>query len=162
VSGSRCPTCAAAVRPGAPWCLLCHRDLRPAPVAGPAGLEPASMAVPALHEPAPLLPPVGEHPPATATAAVPAIPPARHAAPATGWPCTVCGTANPLDAPACATCGSGFLAGLRAAEEPALQLPVLGDVSRLPRTTRLALAAGAGLMLALLLTALVLLAGRLS
>jgi hypothetical protein len=30
---SRCPRCQAAVPSGAAWCSLCHRDLRPEPVA---------------------------------------------------------------------------------------------------------------------------------
>ncbi|MGH8890961.1 MAG: hypothetical protein ACRDV3_14530 [Acidothermaceae bacterium] len=29
---SRCPRCAAMVRPGSQWCTLCYADLRPAPV----------------------------------------------------------------------------------------------------------------------------------
>jgi hypothetical protein len=28
---TRCPRCAALVRPGQDWCTLCHTDLRPAP-----------------------------------------------------------------------------------------------------------------------------------
>ena len=28
---TRCPQCVALVRPGQPWCTLCHADLRPAP-----------------------------------------------------------------------------------------------------------------------------------
>jgi hypothetical protein len=34
---TRCPQCVALVRPGQPWCTLCHADLRPAP-------EPAAEA----------------------------------------------------------------------------------------------------------------------
>ena len=35
----RCPACAAALRPGAPWCTLCYADLR-TPIIKPATDEP--------------------------------------------------------------------------------------------------------------------------
>lgn len=43
----RCPTCAAAVRPGAGWCTLCYADLRPPAPPPPAPPQPA--AVPMAH-----------------------------------------------------------------------------------------------------------------
>lgn len=34
-AAARCPHCAGAVRPTAPWCTQCWADLRPAPVPAP-------------------------------------------------------------------------------------------------------------------------------
>lgn len=132
MSASQCPACRAAVPTGAPWCLLCHLDLRPAP-------EPVS--VPAQPAPAGCGP--------------------RHGTAAPGWPCVVCGADNDLEAPVCTGCGAGFLAGLGQSAEASLRLPGLGEVSRLSRSVRLALAAGVGLVAALLLTGVVLLVGTL-
>jgi hypothetical protein len=36
LAATRCPQCAALVRPGQPWCTLCHADLRPEPAGGRA------------------------------------------------------------------------------------------------------------------------------
>jgi hypothetical protein len=69
------------------------------------------------------------------------------------WPCTACGTANPLEDDACAACGAGFLSGLRASEEPLLVLPVVGDLGALTRSQRLGLAA-AVVLAVVVLTAL--------
>lgn len=110
-SALRCPHCRAAARPGAPWCTLCHADLRPPP---PTALEP---------EPGPVL----------------ALPPTA-AGPT--WPCATCGAANPLAARSCGACGAGFLAGLREAEGPLLELPGVGDLTRLSRGARMGLAFG--------------------
>jgi hypothetical protein len=57
-----------------------------------------------------------------------------------GWPCSACGAANPLTAGVCGSCGSAFLAGVRTAEGPLLELPVVGDLSKLQRSQRLGLA----------------------
>jgi hypothetical protein len=73
--------------------------------------------------------------------------------PAPTWPCTACGTANPLDRDACVSCGSGFLAGARN-EAPLLDLPVVGDLTKLSRVQRFALAGGVVLAF-LLLTVLI-------
>ena len=48
VSASRCPQCAAAVRPDARWCSLCHASLGPAPVVDVAPSVPDP--VPATSE----------------------------------------------------------------------------------------------------------------
>lgn len=120
VTVERCPHCRASVRPGAPWCTLCHADLRLAP-------EPA---VPAPTAAAP-----------AATAAVPAAPAIRPDGEAT-WPCTTCGARNALRADACAACGAGFLAGLRDSEGPLLEIPGVGDLTRMSRGQRMLLAFG--------------------
>lgn len=116
----RCGGCAAALRPGAPWCTLCYADLRPAEPASEPAIETAT-------QPAPL---------------------ARQRS--TRWPCTACGAENPFSVSACAACGAGFLAGLRESEGPLLELPGVGDLSRLSRGQRLALAAGVALVISTL------------
>jgi hypothetical protein len=120
----RCPHCRGGVRPGAPWCTQCWADLRPAPEPAPAP-EPV-LAVAAV--------------PAAAPASVPARSPVS-AGDAT-WPCAACGTGNPIAASTCASCGSGFLAGLRDAEGPLLELPGVGDLTRMSRGQRMLLAFG--------------------
>lgn len=70
------------------------------------------------------------------------------------WPCTTCGTDNPLVAPVCSACGAGFLAQLRDKEPPLLELPVVGDISKLSRMQGISLAAaviGAVLLVVFLL-----------
>jgi hypothetical protein len=57
-----------------------------------------------------------------------------------GWPCSACGATSPLTADVCGACGSAFLAGARTADVPLLELPVIGDISRLQRGQRLGLA----------------------
>jgi hypothetical protein len=57
------------------------------------------------------------------------------------WPCGACGTANAMAQDTCLACGMHFLAGLRQAE-PLLELPVVGDITRLSRAHLLALAFG--------------------
>ncbi len=165
MSRSRCLACGAAVRDGAPWCLLCHSDLRPPPECEP---EPVDGPIDG-----PVNKPVDRGSDQLTAALVAGsagavAPPtqARHAAEPgpeseARWPCTGCGADNALDATACATCGTGFLAGLHAADSASLTLPVVGDVGRLSRNARLVLAVGLGLVVALLLTGLVLLIGTL-
>lgn len=125
----RCPQCRGLVRPDAPWCTQCWTDLRPAP------------PVPRVVDL-----PVG--PPA---AAGPASGPADVVAPALvkrglgGWPCTVCSAVNAVELDACAECGSGFLAGASSADA-GLVVPGLGDLTKVSRTQRLALAVGAALL----------------
>lgn len=127
-----CPGCGAAVRAGAPWCTQCFRGLVE-PSGGPRRSTPAPSPVPQLS-PVPPLSPV--------SAALPDLPPA--------WPCTACGTANPMSEAACSGCGLGFLAEVRSAEPPLLVLPGLGDVSRRSRGQLAAAACGAVLLVVLL------------
>ena len=131
----RCPKCGAAVRFGDPWCTLCYADLRP-PAASPA--QPPPIADP----PAYTSPPVAATDPLTApieTVSSPA------ASPVTGpsWPCAACGTVNPMADDTCSACGRHFLAGLREDQAALLELPVLGDITRLGRGQRFAVAMGA-------------------
>ena len=153
-SDGRCPTCRAVVRADTPWCTLCWTDLRP------AAPEPEAAPVPV----------VGRHAASDSTLPDPQQLPAAEAGghnthpPAGGggvggWPCSACGAVNAVELDACAACGLGFLAGLRAEEAPLLELPGVGDITALTRAQRLGLAAGVVLVV-LLLTALVgLLAG---
>lgn len=130
VASSRCPSCAATLREGAPWCTLCFADLRPAPA--PAAVELAVPAAAAYGLPAP--------DPLTDTVADLGTPQAA-GAPDPTWPCATCGAANGLTADVCAACGAGFLAGLRESEAPLLALPVVGDLGAMSRAQRLGLAA---------------------
>ena len=116
------------MRPDAPWCTLCYTDLR-APV--PEAAEPEA-AEPEVAEPEPAAPvPVANVPEPDAAPAV--------AGPA--WPCTTCGAANPIDRDTCAGCGAPFLAAARDSA-PLLDLPLVGDITRLGRGQRIGLAAG--------------------
>lgn len=137
-STTRCPHCSAATRPDAPWCTLCHADLRPQPPTPTPSPEP---------EPAPVLviPPTAAYgPPAIDPLTAPATAPDRPAPAGADptWPCATCGATNPLAEGACGACGAGFLAGLREAEGPLLQLPGVGDLTRLSRGQRMGLAFG--------------------
>ncbi len=125
-----CPTCGSALRPGQPWCTLCYADLRPAPEPAP---EPAREAAP---EPSP----EPERAPVTLPAGL-VVDPVQPLPVAPAWPCTGCGSANPYDLDACAGCGQAFLAGARH-DAPLLVLPLVGDLGRLERSHRLALAVG--------------------
>ena len=128
----QCPHCRGAVRPDAPWCTQCWADLRPAPPPPPPVV---AAAVPAPAVPAPA---AGQPAEGTAPAA------------AKGWPCATCGHVNGLEHDACAACGTGMFAALRAAEEPLLLVPGLGDLTRYSRAQRLALAGGVVLVVCLL------------
>lgn len=142
-AGTRCPHCRAAVRPGAPWCTLCHADLRPPP--------PAPEPVPVVAASAPVLDPL------TAPAAALGLQPRPGQAPT--WPCTTCGVTNPIAADACVSCGAGFLAGLRETEGPLLELPGVGDLTRMSRGQRMAVAFGVVVAFVVLTALLGLLAG---
>jgi ribosomal protein L40E len=136
-----CPSCGAALRPDAPWCSLCYHDLRPA---APA---PAPEPAPAYggHDPltAPLLDvllpvaPVAQPAPEAAAPVVPVVPAPRAEV---SWPCTRCGADNALTMNACRDCGSPFLGGT--SEPPALVLPGVGDLTKLSRGHRAAVAVG--------------------
>ena len=75
------------------------------------------------------------------------------------WPCSACGTVNRIERDTCSGCGLPFLSGLREQDGPLLELPVVGDISRLGRGQRLALAGGVVLVFILLTLALGLLFG---
>lgn len=126
-----CPRCAAALRPGAPWCTQCFLDVRPAPPRHRARLPDP--------EPGPE--------PGPAAAAAPAEPGGAR------WPCAACGARNPLAATSCDGCGAGFLDGVHAGAAGSLALPVVGDLTRLSPARRMALAA-AVVVVVMLLTAL--------
>lgn len=129
----RCPSCGALVRADAPWCTQCFFDLRPAPEPQPEPLPAARVPVVPSY-PDPLSGPLA---------------PDDTVAEAKGWPCTRCGTTNPFEAAACAACGSGFLAAVREDEAPLLVLPGVGDLTRMGRGQRLALAGGVVLVFVL-------------
>lgn len=137
-AAGRCPQCAGAVRPDAPWCTQCWTDLRPAP---PVAAPPAAQEVTTAPE-------------RTTDAATPPV--ARGLG---GWPCSGCGTVNAVELHTCAACGTGFLAGLRKDEPPLLALPGVGDLTRLSRAQRLGLAAGVVLLVLVLVALLGLLTG---
>ena len=110
------------MRAGDPWCTLCYADLRPPPTPAPP-------------------------PPPVSVEGVPSQPPVPGPQAGGGreeptWPCAACGTANRLERDTCSGCGAPFLSGLRDAEAPLLELPLVGDLTRLERSHRLALAAG--------------------
>ena len=126
---STCPSCGATVRPDSPWCTLCYADLRPAP-------EPVAVVEP---EPEPVAAPVAEPGPPQLTPT-----PVQRTEPPT-WPCTACGTSNSFDRDTCAKCGLGFLAAAKDTG-PLLELPVVGDITRLGRGQRLALVSGVVLL----------------
>jgi hypothetical protein len=128
-TATRCPHCSASVRPGAPWCTLCHADLRPAPAPAPVPV-PQPVAV--------VAPPPPAYDPLTAPPATLGLP---HRTEPT-WPCSTCGATNVLAADACAACGAGFLSGLREAEGPLLELPGVGDLTRMSRGQRMLVAFG--------------------
>jgi ribosomal protein L40E len=56
------------------------------------------------------------------------------------WPCSSCGSRNPLATTICSTCGSKFLAA--ASEELSLVVPGVGDLGRMSRGQRIAVAGG--------------------
>jgi len=138
------------VRPGAPFCSLCHADFRPRPAVVEAPVHPYATAAAVDPLTAPLLDvvlPAAQPPPATEVAAIPqqhapAVP-APRAEPM--WPCHACGASNPLSNSVCAGCGGGFLAA--ASEQLSVVLPGVGDVMRMSRGQRALLAIGAAALL---------------
>ena len=74
------------------------------------------------------------------------------------WPCSSCGTPNSFDRDTCVKCGTGFLATAHESG-PLLELPVVGDITRLSRAQRLALVAGVVFLFVLLTLAIGLLVG---
>jgi hypothetical protein len=158
-AADRCPKCGAAVRPDDPWCTLCYADLRPpAPEPEPesspepeteSDAAPEREAAPASGG-APLV--ATEPDPVVVAGSDPVAPQGEEPSEPTGptWPCTACGESNPLARVTCAACGTPFLGGLRGQERPLLDLPVVGDITKLGRGHRMALAAGVVLAFILL------------
>lgn len=144
------------MRPGAPWCTLCHADLRPPP---PAPAPPPVAAPVAAGTGAPdhahVVDPLTA--PAEAFGLPSRTPAAADAEPA--WPCTTCGHTNAFTADTCLGCGAGFLAAVRDNEKPLLVLPLVGDLVSMSRAQRLALAFGVVIALVLVLLGLGLLLG---
>ncbi|HWH28937.1 MAG TPA: hypothetical protein VNU26_08260 [Mycobacteriales bacterium] len=168
----RCPQCRGLVRPGAPWCTQCWTDLRPAPppprAAEPTGEVPGRLpaggGLPAEFRselpaglptalPAGLRGQLPAEPRAVPTQAAASAPVKRGLG---GWPCTVCHAVNAIELDTCAECGSGFLAGA-SSTDAGLVVPGLGDLTKVSRAQRLAVAGG----VALLFMALVALVGLL-
>ena len=102
--------------------------------------------------PDPLTAPLPDPLSAPLEAAAPSAP----AAPVEGpsWPCSACGTVNPMARDTCSACNRHFLAGVREDEAPMLELPVVGDITKLSRGHRFAIAGGVVLAF-LILTVLV-------
>jgi hypothetical protein len=147
----RCPSCGAVVRFGDPWCTLCYTDLRPP--APPPDPEPEPEQQPGLPT-APAYPPLAGPDPLTAPLEV--VP---GAVSGPTWPCTRCGAINPMARDTCAACGLSFLSGVRELDPPLLELPVVGDIAKLNRGMRLALAAGVVMVVVMLTLLLGLLFG---
>ena len=126
MSVDRCPSCAATVPAGAPWCTLCWAPLRqpepePAPVTVPATV-PASAGAEQPTAIDPLTAPL------PAFEAAPEAAPATSATHAVGWPCVTCNISVPIDDDECPNCGRRFL------EEPLSGDP--GLVDKLPAITQ--------------------------
>ena len=147
-ASARCPSCAATLRAGAPWCTLCFADLRPVAAPAPVELPVPGAAAYGPPAPDPLTAPTAELAPAPTAAT-----------PNPTWPCATCGAANGLTSDVCASCGAGFLAGLRETEAPLLGLPVVGDLGAMSRAQRLGLAAALVLAVVVLTALLGLLTG---
>lgn len=115
MANERCPSCAAVVRAGDPWCTLCWADLRPPPPEPPPAVPTQFVAVPvpavAVAAPATYAPSVDplSAPLAVVLGQAPAVPsPAAPEATTATWPCVQCGAANPIDLDTCATCTTPF------------------------------------------------------
>lgn len=130
-SDVRCPACAARVVAGAPWCTQCFHAFGPPRVAVPAQPTAPPPVTPTVTPP--VTPAPAREPGAVEGAVTGEVEPT--------WPCTSCGEPNAMSLAACTVCGAGFLAAARAQEPPLLDLPGVGDLTRLSRAQRLGLAA---------------------
>lgn len=115
MANERCPSCAAVVRAGDPWCTLCWTDLRPAPAVPPPApaAEAPLVAVPAVAVAAPvtyapLVDPLSAPLAVVLGQAPVATPPVAPEATTATWPCVQCGAANPIDLDTCAACTTPF------------------------------------------------------
>ena len=111
MSVDRCPSCAAAVPAGAPWCTLCWAPLRkpePEPEPQPAPeLAPqpaAAVVVPAQPSDSDVLTAT-----ATSTATATTTATANLATQPVGWPCVNCNISIPIEHDDCPDCGRRFL-----------------------------------------------------
>ena len=132
------------LRPDSQWCSLCFFDLRPAPAPAPEPVTPAYDGFDPLTAPLLdlVLPPVPQAvpqavEPAPALAAPAPREPAEQAP--LSWPCSHCGSANPMTSTLCGTCGSVFLASAK--EKVSLVVPGIGDITHLSRGQRVGVAA---------------------
>jgi hypothetical protein len=73
------------------------------------------------------------------------------------WPCSRCGARVALLLDACDECGAGFLTG--AIPPTTMLLPIVGDVAKLSKVQRFALAAGLAVGLIVIFLALATLGG---
>ena len=69
------------------------------------------------------------------------------------WPCDACGNPNVIHDDACAICGTAFLAAVRRAE-PALVLPLVGDLVAMSFVRRAGLAVALAVALLVVTAAL--------
>ena len=161
----RCPGCAAAVTPGAPWCTLCYTDLR-VPETVPAAPAPA-----AALAAEPVAQPTAEYRPSMAASPQPtldALPPDPILdAPITvappvagvklaGWPCLGCGAVMPMSESVCSSCHRPFLA---TDDMPALVVPGVGDLRSMDRAQKIAVMVVAAVLITGLLVAVAFIAG---
>jgi ribosomal protein L40E len=181
VESSRCPSCAALVPAGAPWCGQCYADLRPPapeldPLTAPLAAVEAGLAAPSPLAPltapaavatvsaAPATPTMPTVPAGPVAAALPDAPAAPEAtpAPATGsrasWPCLRCQHLNDVDDDACRRCGGGFLAGVEQAD---IALPGIGRASAMERSHKIALIVAGSAVLMLFLLGMSIIVGSL-
>jgi hypothetical protein len=173
MTGSRCPACGAATPETVPWCSLCFADLRPVPAAAvpapralpPEDILPAQSGARGDAAPDPLTAPISMllDPVAQVPTASPAPEPAAEIGePLPGvvdpqlaeasWPCSRCGARVALSLDACDECGAGFLTG--AIPPTTMSLPIVGDVAKLSKVQRFALAAGLAVTLIVVFLAL--------
>lgn len=103
----RCHHCGALVGPDAAWCGQCFASVERRPAKAEAAQAEAAQDEPARDGPA------GDEPAGavgagrSSDAGEPASASVQERGEAT-WPCPTCGTDNPIDADACATCGTSF------------------------------------------------------
>jgi ribosomal protein L40E len=113
-SDALCPSCGAPVPSEASSCVVCGRQIAPAPAPAAALLAAASPDTTAAAEPAEtaeriaLTEPPANITPIGAAAAEPAEPARPAATPANTRICEWCGAANPIDAQRCERCGASF------------------------------------------------------
>jgi hypothetical protein len=149
VNGSRCPACAAAVRPDAQWCGLCYLDLRPARAA------PSHTAVTAAPSAIPAQRASASAPLAPSSSIVTSTDTSDTAT----WPCTQCSARVPLELSACPDCGAAFLARLAGDGGRHRSSTENGGLTRVSRPARLVAGLVFGVLVAVLVPLLLALFG---